>query len=345
MSVRNGYLNRIFREKRSIILMSVFSFFFALSWTFPSYTGGASLKSCLGEAVLLTIPLFFLFAALVWVVNIIREVQVSRASGAVEQESCTGASEVMDQYFLGFRERHKIFLVVFAITFLVWFVVYLICYPGIFSADSSDIIRMVSGAPFESSSFRYSGLNDHHPLLYSFLSWLILSASELCGASLEFSVGLLSFFHMLCLALSCSYCASTLYAVTGSKWTIVLCVLALSFNPLVALYAITVWKDVLFGSFSLAFAERDRASSELFGLLSGSAASNRSMVPSVGSMHAAAEQWASHRYCCCHRCGCAGVEEPSSQSCADCLSLRAFRVRYDQGAGYLGNGCAICSFR
>ncbi len=167
-----------------------------------------------------------------------------------------GASEesriIGQRPFVAFLRRHTVFLFVFALTFFVWLVVYLICFPGIFSADSADIIHMVTGEPFESGSFRYSGLNDHHPLLYAFLNWLILSISGLCGAPLELAVGLLSFIHMVCLALSCAYCASTLYSLTGSRWTVILCVLVLSFNPLVALYAVTVWKDILFGALVLA---------------------------------------------------------------------------------------------
>ncbi len=253
--MRSGHLYGVSKDKRAVILLLVFSFLFALSWTLPSYADGASLRSCLGEAVLLTVPLFFLFVALVWVVDVIREARASKASisPGQEQGNRTGERRAIDQRALAaFVGRHKVFLIVLSLTFSVWLIVYLVCFPGIFSVDSADIIHMVTGKPFESSSFRYGGLNDHHPLLYTFLNWLILSVGELCGVPLESAVGLLSFFHMVCLALSCSYCASTLYSLTGSKWTVILCVLVLSFNPLVALYAITVWKDVLFGALALA---------------------------------------------------------------------------------------------
>lgn len=251
----SGHLHRILKDKRAVVLLLAFSLLFALSWTLPSYTDGASLRSCLGEAVLLAVPLFFLFVALVWVVEVIHEAQTPEGSVSAEQEqrAHTEESRIIGQHpFVAFLRRHTVFLFVFALTFFVWLVVYLICFPGIFSADSADIIHMVTGEPFESGSFRYSGLNDHHPLLYAFLNWLILSVGNLCGLSLELAVGLLSFFHMVCLALSCAYCASTLYALTGSRWTIILCVLVLSLNPLVALYAVTVWKDILFGALALA---------------------------------------------------------------------------------------------
>lgn len=201
-------------------------------------------------ALLLAVPLGVVAAGSLWVVGVARRAiasQCAQASSSAEEafgaSGCTGG---------GFFARHKVFLVVFGVTTLIWLGFFLVCYPGIFSKDSADVIAMMSGAPIGDRAFRYTGLNDHHPLLYSFFNGIILKVGEVVGLAFEARIAMVSFSHMVCLAASCSYCTSVLHRLTRSRMMVLVCVLFFAFDPLIAFYSVTVWKDVLFGAALLA---------------------------------------------------------------------------------------------
>lgn len=242
--------------RTQLVALGIFSLLFALSWTLPSVVDGAGLFTCVGEGVLFAVPLFFVFAALLYAISAVRE----RSSEDVctedpmQWESGAKVNDARGKLRYGLK-RHRVFLLVFLMTMAVWGVVFLICYPGIASKDTMDIIRMALGeeSPYN-SSFKYDGLNEHHPLLNTGLVWLILKVTQTLGASMTTSVACLSVCHMVFLALSCAFCTSTIHVLTRSKAVVVFCVLFLTFNPLTALYSITIWKDVLFAAALLALA-------------------------------------------------------------------------------------------
>lgn len=237
------WLNSIHLSKAQLGAFGAFAFLFALSWTLPAYVGGAGLASCVAEALLLFVPVFFLILVAVKAIQVMRSAAAERAV----KEACPsgGGSKDERSFFL----RHRLFLGVLAVTLVVWGAVFVVCFPGITSKDTMDILNMVmGGGPVSDRSFRYDGLNDHHPLLYAAVYWMVLKAGALFGASMTTSVALLSLFHLACLALSCAYCASTAYALTRSKAALIFVCLFLTFDPLVALYSITAWKDVLFAA-------------------------------------------------------------------------------------------------
>lgn len=138
-----------------------------------------------------------------------------------------------------------VFWVALAAIVLFWGFYYLLYYPGCASTDSNDILKMVLGQPFESNHFRYDELNSHHPLLYTGLVALFVHVGSLLGG-VTFGVGLFTLFQMITLALMCAWALRWLYVSTHSKSLWVMSLVFFACNPLIARYAVTIWKDVPF---------------------------------------------------------------------------------------------------
>lgn len=238
--------NEVRLSKGQLIAFGIFSFLFALSWTLPAYVEGASLFSCVAEAMLLFAPICFLILLAVRALVPAKAALAERGKGAAEE------ADVEERSFL---RRHRVFFGTLAITLVIWGIVFVICFPGITSKDTMDILAMAAGegSPYN-GSFRYDGLNDHHPLLYAALYGIALRVAALFGASMMATVAVLALCHLVCLALSCAYCASTVFTLTKSKGALIFVCLFLTFDPLVALYSVTLWKDVLFAAVVLALA-------------------------------------------------------------------------------------------
>jgi hypothetical protein len=154
-----------------------------------------------------------------------------------------------------FFEKHPqaYFLIPFIVLLVLDAVVFLVVYPGIASKDSSDVMKIILGLPFESHSFRYDSLNNHHPVLYIFIVGAIMKTALAVGLSEAIAVALVTLFHSLCMAFACSYLTYKLATYTKSRLFFLCCLCFFALNPLVAIYSVTIWKDILFAVFYLCF--------------------------------------------------------------------------------------------
>lgn len=116
-------------------------------------------------------------------------------------------------------------------------------YPGLYSTDSVDIVNQALGQSHYSFWHRYEGLSNHHPVLYT----LFVKFFLIIFGYRESSLAILSFSQSILVALSISYAALWAYEKTGRLVLILSLVIFLAINPIVQCYAITLWKDVLFG--------------------------------------------------------------------------------------------------
>ena len=147
----------------------------------------------------------------------------------------------------------RVFAVVFLLLALCWGFWWALYFPGCASTDSNDILKMVLGIDATSSHFRYEGLSSHHPLLYTaFVAAVVAPALEISG-SMTVAVGVFSLVQMLlfaaCIALAIAWLARR--GVPAAPLVLVAVFFAL--NPLVARYAVTLWKDVPFAGVLLLF--------------------------------------------------------------------------------------------
>ena len=140
----------------------------------------------------------------------------------------------------------------FAVIWLCYLFFFLLYYPGCTSTDSDDVLKMALGLPFESDHFRYDSLNNHHPVAFVALVSLFTRLGA-AVADVEFGVALYSLFQMTAVALACAYCARWVYRRSGRKAAFFACLVFFVLNPLIARYAVTLWKDVLFAAALLVF--------------------------------------------------------------------------------------------
>lgn len=124
------------------LCLLLFSLACSLSLTIPLLLEGKSVTYCCIAAI----P----FSALVYVVVYL----LSCVSLNVDDEA--------------FKNPLVLFCCVAGSLMVVWTVGFFVLFPGCFSTDSTDILKMIWGIPFESDWFRYDSLNNHHPAFIFF---------------------------------------------------------------------------------------------------------------------------------------------------------------------------------
>jgi hypothetical protein len=110
-------------------------------------------------------------------------------------------------------------------------------YPGGVSIDSLSVLLYATGqAP----------ITNHHPVLYTLLTEAFLNISHLLGHGTNFGIALFLFVQIAACAAAAGYMIGWLCKKGCSLRVLVpiLCYFAL--NPIIAMYASTMWKDILF---------------------------------------------------------------------------------------------------
>lgn len=215
-----------------IIACAIFSYLFSLAWVLPSYFSSIGIVKCLAISLGPSVAVFALLSFIFAILDD-RRIALPRPS----------ERSLASRYFL----------IPLALLLILDLIVLLAVYPGLCSTDTEDIFKMILGMPFESNHFRYATLNNHHPAFYTFLNWLVMTGALALGASQATSVALIAGFHAVCVALSCAYTSAVLYQLSRSKKIYVFTIGFFAINPLLMLYSVTIWKDVLFGAFFLVY--------------------------------------------------------------------------------------------
>lgn len=128
-----------------------------------------------------------------------------------------------------------------AIIFICWIPYLLMFYPGNLSVDSYWSIQQILGnVP----------LSNAHPIMYTALVGFFVKIG-MTIKDLEFGIALYSVFQMLVLSVVFGGVCEWLRKRSSKKWIVVLATVFFALNPLVAMYAITMWKDILFSTWVL----------------------------------------------------------------------------------------------
>lgn len=125
-----------------------------------------------------------------------------------------------------------------------WMPYFIYNYPGILTYDSVYQISQIEGD---------LALNSHHPVLHTFLIGICYNIGKRLFGVPNIGVALYSLIQMGILAIIYSYAVYILYK---NKVNTLVCVAIYIFYALVpfnAMYAITMWKDILFAAFVLWF--------------------------------------------------------------------------------------------
>lgn len=136
--------------------------------------------------------------------------------------------------------------VIFAVTFTAITVTRLIIlfgahYPGDLTFDSiTQLNQVMTGA-----------YTNHHPIYHTFVIKLCVDLGIAIFNDINAGVAIYSVFQTLFTAMSFSFAASTMSMMKAPKRIVVMTVLFFVLMPYHVMYAITMWKDVMFGCFVL----------------------------------------------------------------------------------------------
>lgn len=216
------------RRLSRCLLVALFAFCCSLSLTFPLILEGKSLLYCAIAAV----PLFFFVCVAVLLL----------------------AHVSLDTEGDGFKKSLRLFCCAAGSLVALWGIAFLVLFPGCFSTDSEDILKMIWGIPFESDWFRYDSLNSHHPAFYIFLNFIAVRFGEVLGFGQMGCASVAAFMHAVTLACCCGFVVCEANKLFAKKIAVLFCWAYFFFDPLLAWYSVTMWKDIIFSGVFVCFA-------------------------------------------------------------------------------------------
>lgn len=217
----NKILNCL-QEKKIWICSCVYALLFS-----ASIIAGSKLES-MEEGLPLSLGLKDLGIFLVWFIII--AIAAAVVSGALFLRA-------------GGEAREKKFSIRFwavksAVMFLCWFPYLLIFYPGNLSVDSYWSLQQILGN---------SPLNNAHPILYTGFVGIFVKLGMLIK-DIEFGIALYSAAQMLILSVVFGGLIEWFRKRGAGLILQVLATCFFALNPLIAMYSVTMWKDILFST-------------------------------------------------------------------------------------------------
>lgn len=136
--------------------------------------------------------------------------------------------------------------------FLIAFIICLVCmipcflyeYPGILTPDSINQLKQVIGL---------SPLSNHHPLIHTMVIALFYKPMFALTGSMTAAVGFYTFAQMCLMALADAYCVDTINKMGARRWVIISALVFFALVPYNWVYAVSMWKDVLFAASVMLF--------------------------------------------------------------------------------------------
>jgi hypothetical protein len=133
----------------------------------------------------------------------------------------------------------QLFGIVFIACFLCMVPCFLYEYPGIMTPDSINQLKQVIGV---------SPFSNHHPFVHTMLIALFYKPAYAITHSMTAAVGCYTLAQMCMMALTAAYCTDTLNRLYARKWVMIAAAAFYAAVPYNWVYAVSVWKDVLFAA-------------------------------------------------------------------------------------------------
>lgn len=131
---------------------------------------------------------------------------------------------------------------VFTFVYIVcWMPVFLTYYPGNLSVDSFDVTLQALGQ---------TRLSNHHPVMFTILVRICMKFGAIFGG-ITAGIVLFSILQMVIQALTLAFCTEKIRSYGANQVLLVASVLFSSFSPIISMYSITMWKDILFSCWLL----------------------------------------------------------------------------------------------
>lgn len=134
--------------------------------------------------------------------------------------------------------------IAFIVCFVCWIPYFLYLFPGVMTPDSVNQFKQAIGI---------SPYSNHHPLVHTLLIKLFYQIGLLFTDNTTVAFSFYTVFQMLVLALSVAFLIQTLTLYKVKKWICYGVILLYALLPYHAVYAVTIWKDILFAAAVLVF--------------------------------------------------------------------------------------------
>ncbi|WP_317392543.1 DUF6020 family protein [Slackia piriformis] len=216
---------KAFPTRGSIAIITLLSMSISASYVLVYWSEGQTSAECFWTFVGFSAILFCLFAIVfAWLAS--HQSPVPLAESTAKRTALDFASTT----------NKKLWLACFLVLFASYFATLLLSFPGTFSTDSYASISILQGElPWSNA----------HPVFYTLLIGPFVALGNAVG---NMTVGLFAFslVQLTLMAAVCSYACAWLRKM-GMPLLVVFAALAFfAFNPVIARYATTMWKDVPF---------------------------------------------------------------------------------------------------
>lgn len=216
---------KAFPTRGSIAIITLLSMSISASYVLVYWSEGQTSAECFWTFVGFSAILFCLFAIVfAWLAS--HQSPVPLAESTAKRTALNFASAT----------NKKLWLACFLVLFASYFATLLLSFPGTFSTDSYASISILQGElPWSNA----------HPVFYTLLIGPFVTLGNAVG---NMTVGLFAFslVQLTLMAAVCSYACSWLRKMGMPLLAVFAALAFFAFNPVIARYATTMWKDVPF---------------------------------------------------------------------------------------------------
>ena len=216
---------KAFPTRGSIAIITLLSMSISASYVLVYWSEGQTSAECFWTFVGFSAILFCLFAIVfAWLAS--HQSPVPLAESTVKRTALNFASTT----------NKKLWLACFLVLFASYFATLLLSFPGTFSTDSYASISILQGElPWSNA----------HPVFYTLLIGPFVALGNAVG---NMTVGLFAFslVQLTLMAAVCSYACAWLRKMGMPLLAVFAALAFFAFNPVIARYATTMWKDVPF---------------------------------------------------------------------------------------------------
>lgn len=216
---------KAFPTRGSIAIITLLSMSISASYVLAYWSEGQTSAECFWTFVGFSAILFCLFAIVfAWLAS--HQSPVPLAESTAKRTALNFASTT----------NKKLWLACFLVLFASYFATLLLSFPGTFSTDSYASISILQGElPWSNA----------HPVFYTLLIGPFVALGNAVG---NMTVGLFAFslVQLTLMAAVCSYACAWLRKMGMPLLAVFAALAFFAFNPVIARYATTMWKDVPF---------------------------------------------------------------------------------------------------
>ena len=219
-------LKTTFNTKSKILITLLFSFSLALSLILPRIVdvSTSSLITSLLIHFIILFPIIILLTILIkWIIE-----------------------KINLNNIIKYELKNIHFIIMFIILMIIFLINLLVFYPGGLSNDTYDCLKMILNLDFTSNTFRYTYLNNHHPIFYVLYLSIFIKLANIFGLSFINGLFFASLFQIILMSLAIIYFIHTIYQINKSTFLSILIYLFFLLNPLIARLTITIWKDIVY---------------------------------------------------------------------------------------------------